>query len=134
MRVAGLVERVPMIERIAQDVFAGISRQYDGRGEAWLMTRGGLGRLDDKISSRLLKEVKEGTLSIDKVQKILSPVPLEEKRVLLNTIGGRMPFGYRMAGRNVDEVAERVMRRLDRTLSRLITIADRLDECLVSKD
>ena len=134
MRVAGLVERVPMIERIAQDVFAGISRQYDGRGEAWLMTRGGLGRLDDKISSRLLKEVKEGTLSIDKVQKILSPVPLEEKRVLLNTIGGRMPFGYRMAGRNGDEVAERVMRRLDRTLSRLITIADRLDECLVSKD
>ena len=64
----------------------------------------------------------------------MSPVPLEEKRVLLNTIGGRMPFGYRMAGRNVDEVAERVMRRLDRTLSRLITIADRLAECLVAKD
>lgn len=134
MRGAGLVDRVPMIDRIAQDVFAGISRQYDGRGEGWLMTRGGLGRLDGKISSRLLKEVKEGTLSIEKVQKILGPVPLEEKRVLLNTIGGRMPFGYRMAGTNGSEVAERVMRRFARSLGRLVTIADRLDECLVSQD
>ncbi len=133
MRGAGLVERVPMIERISQDIFAGLARQYDGRGEDWLMTRGGLGRLEKSLSNRLLKEVVSGSLSIEKVQEILDPVPLEERRVLLNTLGGRMPFGYRMAGKDGSEVAERVMRRVDRVLSRLETVASRLDECLESQ-
>ena len=41
-----------------------------------------------------------------------------------------MPYGFRIAGRNGDEVRERVLNRLDRTIRRLITVAKRIDESL----
>lgn len=130
MRSAALVERVPMVDRISQDVYAGLMRQHSGRGEEWLMSRGGLGRLDELVSKALLAGAKKGSLNIEKVQAILAPVPIEGQRILLNTLGGRMPFGIRLAGANGAQVAERVMRQADRTLRRLRTVAQRLDEAL----
>ena len=130
MRSAALVERVPMVDRISQDVYAGLMRQHSGRGEEWLMSRGGLGRLDELVSKALLAGAKKGSLNIEKVQAILAPVPIEDQRILLNTLGGRMPFGIRLAGANGAQVAERVMRQADRTLRRLRTVAQRLDEAL----
>ena len=130
MRVAGIVERVPMLDRIAQDVFGGLMRQYDARGEEWLMTRGGVGRLDDSVSKSLISGVRKKSLNIEKVQKILGPVPLGSQKILLNTLGGRMPYGVRIAGRDGAAVKERVMRRADRTLRRMRTVAQRLDEAL----
>ncbi len=131
MRVAGIVERVPMLDRIAQDVFGGLMRQHDARGEEWLMTRGGVGRLDDSVSKALISGVRKKSLNIEKVQKILDPVPLGSQKILLNTLGGRMPYGVRIAGRDGAAVKERVMRRADRTLRRMRTVAQRLDEALV---
>lgn len=130
MRSAALVERVPMVDRISQDVYAGLMRQHSGRGEEWLMSPGGLGRLDELVSKALLAGAKKGSLNIEKVQAILAPVPIEDQRILLNTLGGRMPFGIRLAGANGAQVAERVMRQADRTLRRLRTVAQRLDEAL----
>ena len=130
MRSASLVERVPMIGRIAQDVFSGIMRQNDARGEEWLMTRGGLGRLDDAFSKALLGGAKSGSLDIGKVQEILSPVPIGDQRILLNTLGGRMPYGIRISGSEGSVVSERVMRIADRTFRRLRTIAQRLDDAI----
>ena len=130
MRVAGIVERVPMLDRIAQDVFGGLMRQYDARGEEWLMTRGGVGRLDDSVSKSLISGVRKKSLNIEKVQKILGPVPLGSQKILLNTLGGRMPYGVRIAGRDGAAVKGRVMRRADRTLRRMRTVAQRLDEAL----
>ena len=130
MRVAGIVERVPMLDRIAQDVFGGLMRQHDARGEEWLMTRGGVGRLDDSVSKALISGVRKKSLNIEKVQKILDPVPLDSQKILLNTLGGRMPYGVRIAGRDGAAVKERVMRRADRTLRRMRTVAQRLDEAL----
>ena len=49
---------------------------------------------------------------------------------MLNTLGGRMPYGYRIAGRNGDDIAERVMTNIDRTLRRFRTVAQRLDDSL----
>ena len=40
-----IVERVAMPERIAQDVYLGLMRQFDARGEEWLVTRGGVGKI-----------------------------------------------------------------------------------------
>ena len=131
MRAAGIVERVPMLDRIAQDVYGGLMRQHDARGEEWLMTRGGVGRLDDSVSKVLISGVKKKSLNIEKVQKILGPVPLGSQKILLNTLGGRMPYGVRIAGRDGAAVKERVMRRADRTLRRMRTVAQRLDEALV---
>ncbi len=64
------------------------------------------------------------------MQKILGPVPLDTQKILLNTLGGRMPYGIRIAGRDGAAVKERVMRRTDRTLRRMRTVAQRLDEAL----
>ena len=63
-----IIERVAMPERIAQDVYLGLMRQFDARGEEWLMTKGGLGRLNDDISGKIISGVKKKSLSIEKIE------------------------------------------------------------------
>ncbi len=130
MRAATIVERAPMVDSIPQDAFAGIVRQFDARGEEWLMTRGGMGRLEEGVSKPLIEGVRNGTLDIDGVRETLSSVPLEGQRILLNTLGGRLAYGYRIAGADGGSLSTRVMRRAERTLRRLRTVAQRLDESL----
>ena len=130
MRSAGILERAPMIDRIPQDVFAGISRQFDARGEEWLMTRGGLGRLDEGVSRKLIEGAKGGSLDTEGVRTILKKVPFDSQRVLLNTLGGRMPIGLRVSGNDHSAVSERVTRMADRTLRRIVTVSDRLNKSL----
>jgi len=134
LRQAGIVDRVAMRDRIAMDVYSGLVRQYTARGEDWLMGRGGLGRLDEDVSSALIKGVQKDKLSIEKVEEILAKVSIDSQRLLLNTLGGRMPYGYRIAGRNGEDVSERVMTNIDRTLRRLRTVAQRLDNSLSVDD
>jgi biotin operon repressor len=131
MRSAGLVERAPMTDRIAQDIFAGLIRQFDARGEDWLMSRGGLGRLEETVSGALVSGASRGKLGIEQVRDTLSPVPLADQRVLLNTLGGRMPYGFRISGADGPTVSTRVMRKAEQTLRRLRTVASRLDESLI---
>ena len=97
------------------------------------MGRGGLGRLDEEVSSALLTGAKKKKLSIEKVEDILATVSIDAQRLLLNTLGGRMPYGYRIAGKNGADIAERVMTNIDRTLRRWKTVAQRLDEAVVSE-
>ncbi len=130
MRSAGLVERVPMVSRLPQDIFSGLVRQFDARGEGWLMTRGGLGRLEDSVSSAMIASAAKGALTIDAVSEILAPVEIQDQRILLNTLGGRMPYGVRLSGSDGDEVMQRVSRQADRALRRILTVAERLDESL----
>ena len=130
MRAAAIVERAPMVDRIPQDAFAGIVRQFDARGEEWLMTRGGMGRLEEGVSKPLIEGARDGTLDIDGVRVALSSVPLEGQRILLNTLGGRLAYGYRIAGADGVSLSTRVMRRAERTLRRIRTVAQRLDESL----
>ncbi|MEC9393711.1 MAG: helix-turn-helix domain-containing protein, partial [Candidatus Thermoplasmatota archaeon] len=131
LRQAGIVDRVAMRDRIAMDVYSGLMRQYSARGEEWLMGRGGLGRLDEDVSSALIKGVRKEKLSIEKVEEILATVSIDAQRLLLNTLGGRMPYGYRIAGKNGEDVSESVMTNIDRTLRRLRTVAQRLDDSMV---
>ena len=132
MRSAGLVERTPMSDRMPQDIFAGLSRQFDARGGDWLMSRGGLGRLEESVSGALVSGVSTGKLGIEQVRDILSPVSLADQRVLLNTLGGRMPYGFRISGANGDAVSTRVLRKAEQTLRRLRTVASRIEEALHS--
>ena len=130
MRVAGLVERVPMMNRIAQDIFVGVMRQFDARGEGWLMTRGGLGRINSDTAKKLISGAKSKSLSIEKVEEILSDTELDSQKILLNTLGGRMPYGFRISGEDGDMVTENVMRSTDRTLGRLKTVSQRLEDAI----
>ncbi len=131
LRSSRIVERAPMTERIAQDIFSGLMRQFDARGEDWLMSRGGLGRLDEDVSIALIAGASGGGLDIARVRDILSPVELADQRVLLNTLGGRMPYGYRVTGADGAQVSVRVMRKAEQTLRRIRTVATRLDEALL---
>ncbi len=130
LRDAGIIERVAMRDRIAMDVYAGLMRQYNARGEEWLLGRGGLSRLDESVSKALILGVKKDNLNIEKVEEILNPIPIENQRVLLNTLGGRMPYGYRVAGSDSEVVTERVMQMIERNLRRLRTVAKRLDDSI----
>ena len=121
-----------MIDRITQDIFAGLSRQFDARGEEWLMSRGGLGRLEAPVSGALVAGASKGNLSIDRVRDILAPIPMADQRVLLNTLGGRMPYGFRMSGSDGTAVSTRVMRKAEQTLRRIRTVSSRLDEAIHS--
>ena len=60
----------------------------------------------------------------------MKDVTLENQKLLLNTLGGRMPYGFRIAGKNGQEVTERVLSRLDRTIRRLKTVSSRVDDSL----
>ena len=64
------------------------------------------------------------------MREALSPVHLEDQRILLNTLGGRLAYGYRIAGADGGSVSRSIMRRAERTLRRLRTVAQRLDESL----
>ena len=130
MRAAGIAERVPMLERIPQDVFSGLSRQYDARGADWLMTRGGLGRLEAGVYQPLLDGAAERTLDIERVANILETVPVADQKILLNTLGGRMPMGFRVTGSDYQKVSERPSRLADRTLRRIVSVAERLDSSI----
>jgi len=130
MRKAGLVDRVPMLERIPQDIFTGIMRQLDARGEEWLLSKGGLGRLETGVQEALLEASKDGTLEIEGVRRIISEVPLQDQKILVNTLGGRTPLGVRISGSDHSQVSQRVMRRVDRSLRRINTVAQRLQESL----
>ena len=132
MRAAQIIERAPMVDRLPQDVYAGLTRQHDARGADWLMARGGLGRLQESVSGALIEGVSQGSLSIDSVRGILEPVALEDQRILLNQLGGRTPYGYRVAGADGESVSIRVMRQADRTLRRIRTVAKRLDDSLAN--
>jgi len=133
-RNSNIIERVPMLDRIAQDIYIGMTRQYEARGEEWLFTRGGFGRINEEIAIELIDGIKNKNLDSDKVQQIILPLSVERQKILLNTLGGRMPYGYRIKGRNGEEMKENVMRSVDRTLLRLKTVAERLEKTIIRND
>ena len=133
-RNSNIIERVPMLDRIAQDIYIGMTRQYEARGEEWLFTRGGFGRINEEIAIELIDGIKNKNLDSDKVQQIILPLSVERQKILLNTLGGRMPYGYRIKGRNGEEMKENVMRSVDRTLLRLKTVAERLENTIIRND
>lgn len=133
-RNSNIIERVPMLDRIAQDVYIGMTRQYEARGEEWLFARGGLGRINEEIAIELVDGIKNKILDSDKVQQIILPLSIEKQKILLNTLGGRMPYGYRIKGRDGEEMKENVMRSVDRTLLRLKTVAERLEKSIIRND
>ena len=90
-----------------------------------------MGRIDADTSKKLISGAKSKSLSIEKVEKILSDVELDSKKILLNTLGGRMPYGFRISGKDGDMVTENVMRSTERTLRRLKTVSQRLEDAIL---
>ena len=129
-RASHMVERVLLSDRIPHDVFVGLTHQWTSRGDRWLMGRGGLGRLEDSVSDQIIEALKHDSLTTELVETNLAEVSLEAQCLLVNTLGGRVPYGYRMAGKDGIAVKRRIEDRVDRLLRRLEMVSDTLDELM----
>ena len=128
-RSAGLVERVPRIDRMSTILWEAMESQFRKRGEDWLLLKGGFNRqIPQRASETLIKALKKGKLKPELVEKTLSKVKPEDQMLLLNLLGGRLPLGYRMAGGSTAQCSELCMAKLDRVLRRIRRVAEQLEK------
>lgn len=127
-RAALLVERVLLEDRIPHNLFIGLTHQWAQRGERWIRGRGGLGRIDEIIADEIINDLKQEKLTTERVEKHLNNLNLETKCLLVNTLGGRVPYGYRLTGINSEAVISRLISRVDRILERLRMIANKFEQ------
>lgn len=126
---AGIVERVARIDRLPTILWEAMESQFRKRGEDWLLLKGGFNRqLPPRQAEILVKALKKGKLNPELVEKNLAKVSPEEQMLLLNLLGGRLPFGYRMVGDNPKRCAEMCMSKLDRVLRRIRRVAEQLEK------
>ncbi len=128
LRSAGLVERAVVESRLTLDIFTGVTRQFKSRGIDWLLNRGGISRLPESSRVSLTKMLESNSLTIEGLQTCIKPVSISKRRILINTLGGRTPLGYRVTGSTGEEVTRSMIMGLDRVLSRISTISGRLDK------
>ena len=72
--------------------------------------------------------MKQEKLTTERVEKNLNHLDLETKCLLVNTLGGRVPYGYRLTGIDSEAVISRLISRVDRILERLRMIANKFDQ------
>tara|TARA_B100001750_G_scaffold134519_1_gene107032 strand:+ start:69 stop:1151 length:1083 start_codon:yes stop_codon:yes gene_type:complete len=127
-RSAGIVERVLRHDRLTVILWDALSTQYSRRGEEWLLGKGGLGRLDEKVGQQVVKSLREGKFDSERCAELFSKTSEDELRLTLNLLGGRLPYGYRLSGDSGDDVARQVKLRFDTIFGRLKRVASTLDE------
>jgi hypothetical protein len=130
-RAAGLVERVARTDRLATNLWTAMMTQYKRRGEDWVLLKGGFNRiLPERQIESLTKALSKGKLTPEMVEKELSKVAPTEQMLLLNLLGGRLPLGHRMVGKNAISNSTKLMSRLDRVLRRMKRVAELLDKAM----
>lgn len=126
---AGIVERVARIDRLPTILWEAMESQFRKRGEDWLLLKGGFNRqLPPRESETLVKALKKGKLKPEIVKKSMAKVSPEEQMLLLNLLGGRLPYGYQMVGDSPKRCAESCMSKLDRVLRRIRRVAEQLEK------
>ena len=130
MRSAGLLERAVVDSRLDVDIFGGLLRQYRTRGSDWLVGRGGLSRLPKEVRESLIDNLEKGSHTLEKTSDSIGCLSVDEKRVMLNMLGGRVPLGYRVKGSTGGDVIRSILIGLERVTSRITTICDRLDDVI----
>lgn len=130
MRTAGMAERVPRLDRLTVILWDAITSQHGRRGTEWLRGRGGFARLPKSVADRVVRNLEKGNFDSDKCATTFKSVKIEDQMLLLNLLGGRLPYGYRLVGETGEDVADEVMLRAERVLSRLQTVAAKLEDLL----
>ena len=137
-RAAGLVERIPRIDRLPVTLWSALHSQHDRRGSDWLMKKGGLSRIDEKVAKKIIKAVGGasggggggGTFIVESCEKIFVSVKPKEQMVLLNLLGGKLPIGWRLCGAKSSQVCEKVLAKADRTFRRIKRVAETLEKAI----
>lgn len=127
-RATGMVERVPRTDRLASALWSAMNTQYMRRGEDWMLKKGGFERLSAPNS--LLKHLKKGKLTPEKVAKEIKGMEPRNQMLLLNLLGGRLPLGHRMVGESVAMLKRTSSENLDRILRRIRRVGQMLEEAM----
>ena len=131
LRTAGIVERVPRTDRLAANLWTAMMTQHKRRGEDWILLKGGFNRIvPNKAIESLTKAMAKGKLTPEMVEKELDKVKPEDQMLLLNLLGGRLPLGHRMVGKDPLATSAKVMSRLDRILRRTKRVAEMLEQAM----
>lgn len=134
-RSSGMVERVPRTDRLPVSLWAAMTSQHQKRGEDWLLKKGGFQRiLSNEQQNIILSKLSSHALTVDDVETAVDGIDATEQMLLLNLLGGRLPLGYRLAGREPKDITKRVMHRLERLFSRFERVARNLDSLLLSSE
>ena len=129
-RAAGLVERIPRIDRLPVTLWSALHSQHDRRGSDWLMKKGGLSRIDERVAKKIIKALDGGTFNVESCEKIFVSVKPKEQMVLLNLLGGKLPIGWRLCGAKSGQVCEKVLAKADRTFRRIKRVAETLEKAI----
>lgn len=132
-RQAGLATRCQRTDRLPVILWDALTSQYARRGEDWLMGKGGLGRLDEKLAKRVVESLAGGKFTTERCAELFASVALSEKMLTINLLGGRLPYGYQLCGTSGEEVVARVIERVNSLFLRMGRVAERLEE-LISVD
>jgi len=126
-RAAGMAERVPRLDRLPVTLWTALKSQHSRRGPDWLLTKGGLSRMDSKVADAVLAGLEAGDFTVESCESIFDGVEAKSQMLLLNLLGGKLPTGWRLSGSNAREVREKVLSRLDRAFRRLHRVGDTLE-------
>lgn len=129
-RSALLVERVLLEDRISHNLFIGLTHQWAQRGEKWIRGRGGLGRIEQQVADRIVSDLKQEKLTTERISEHLNGIETKVKCLLVNTLGGRVPYGYRLTGKDADAIVSRLLSRVQRILERLRMISKKYDHII----
>jgi hypothetical protein len=127
-RAAGLAERVLRHDRLPVILWDALSTQYSRRGEQWLLSKGGLGRLEKRVAKLVTKALQDNKFTSERCSEIFASVSTEEQRLAINLLGGRLPYGYRLSGSSGEDVSMQVTQRVESVFSRLKRVASALDD------
>ena len=131
-RASGLAERVPRLDRLPGTLWSALQAQHGRRGSDWLMKKGGLSRIDEKVAKKVVKALNDGSFNVAKCEKIFSGVESNEQMILLNMLGGKLPIGWRLCGAKASQVCERVLAKSYRTFRRIKRVADTLEKAILT--
>ncbi len=123
---SGMVRRAPLWERLTQCVVDAITRQRRRRGDDWVIDTRRLGRLGVEEAQNLLTRLDRASTSMEDIDAMITKGGHEGGRVLLNVLGGQIPDGYSLAGRNAEEITDRALHMLDLFIARLGRVAERI--------
>ena len=82
-----------------------------------MLKKGGFERLS--VPSSLLKNLKKGNCTPEKIAKGLKGMEAKDQMLLLNLLGGRLPLGHRLVGMDVAMMKQKSMDNLNRVIRRI---------------
>lgn len=129
-RAAGLAERIPRLDRLPVTLWSALQTQHTRRGSDWLMKKGGLSRIDEKVAKKVIKSLEGDSFNVAACEKNFATVPANEQMVLLNLLGGKLPIGWRLPGAKSNQICERVLAKADRSFRRIKRVAETIEKVI----